>query len=134
MPSDPAGAADGGEAGGVPGDASRAVRLFEGTTVDRPEIVIGLVAALGTDLRRVETALAEALQFVGYRTTYVRVSDLIAEEEARLPARGGKPRTLIDRRMDQGDALRKAGFYAEWKGKFGDAAWKTLEDAVGGLA
>ena len=32
------------------------------------------------------------------------------------------------------DALRKAGFYAEWKGKFGDAAWKTLEDAVGGLA
>ena len=32
------------------------------------------------------------------------------------------------------DALRMAGFYAEWKGKFGDAAWKTLEDAVGGLA
>jgi tripartite ATP-independent transporter DctP family solute receptor len=30
-------------------------------------------------------------------------------------------------------ALRKAGFYAEWKGKFGDEAWKTLEASVGAL-
>ena len=32
------------------------------------------------------------------------------------------------------EALRKAGFYTEWKGKFGDEAWKTLEAAVGTLA
>ena len=31
------------------------------------------------------------------------------------------------------DALRKAGFYTEWKGKFGDQAWTTLEAAVGAL-
>ncbi len=31
-------------------------------------------------------------------------------------------------------ALKKAGFYAEWKEKFGAEAWKTLEDAVGGLS
>jgi tripartite ATP-independent transporter DctP family solute receptor len=31
-------------------------------------------------------------------------------------------------------ALKKAGFYAEWKEKYGAEAWKTLEDAVGGLA
>ena len=31
-------------------------------------------------------------------------------------------------------ALRKAGFYTEWKGKFGDEAWKTLEVTVGTLA
>ena len=31
-------------------------------------------------------------------------------------------------------ALKKAGFYAEWKDKYGAEAWKTLEDAVGGLA
>ena len=31
-------------------------------------------------------------------------------------------------------ALKKAGFYAEWKEKFGAEAWKALEDAVGGLA
>jgi tripartite ATP-independent transporter DctP family solute receptor len=32
------------------------------------------------------------------------------------------------------EALRKAGFYAEWKGKFGDQAWSTLESVTGPLA
>jgi tripartite ATP-independent transporter DctP family solute receptor len=31
-------------------------------------------------------------------------------------------------------ALQKAGFYAEWKKRFGDEAWSTLEAAVGKLA
>lgn len=31
------------------------------------------------------------------------------------------------------DKLRKAGFYAEWKGKYGDQAWSLLEKAVGTL-
>jgi tripartite ATP-independent transporter DctP family solute receptor len=30
------------------------------------------------------------------------------------------------------EALRKAGFYAEWKKKYGDEAWAILEKAVGG--
>jgi tripartite ATP-independent transporter DctP family solute receptor len=32
------------------------------------------------------------------------------------------------------EKLRAAGFYAEWKGKFGEAGWKTLEDSVGKLS
>ncbi|MBV9734306.1 MAG: TRAP transporter substrate-binding protein [Acidisphaera sp.] len=32
------------------------------------------------------------------------------------------------------EKLRKAGFYAEWKGKFGEQAWGTLESVVGTLA
>ena len=32
------------------------------------------------------------------------------------------------------DKLRTAGFYAEWKQKFGDAAWDKLEAAVGKLS
>jgi len=31
------------------------------------------------------------------------------------------------------EALKKSGFYGEWRGKYGDAAWGLLEDAVGGL-
>ena len=31
-------------------------------------------------------------------------------------------------------ALKKAGFYDEWKGKFGAEAWGTLEKAVGSLS
>ena len=30
--------------------------------------------------------------------------------------------------------LREAGFYAEWKGRFGDEAWGLLEQSVGKLA
>ena len=32
------------------------------------------------------------------------------------------------------DQLRKAGFYAEWKAKYGDEAWALLERSVGKLA
>lgn len=32
------------------------------------------------------------------------------------------------------DQLRKAGFYAEWKGKYGDEAWATLEKYTGQLS
>ena len=32
------------------------------------------------------------------------------------------------------EALRKAGFYTEWHGKYGDEAWRVLEDSVGGLS
>ncbi len=31
-------------------------------------------------------------------------------------------------------ALRSAGFYAEWKGKYGDEAWAVLEKQVGALS
>ncbi len=32
------------------------------------------------------------------------------------------------------DALRRAGFYAEWRRRYGDAAWTVLEGAVGTLS
>jgi hypothetical protein len=39
----------------------------------------------------------------------------------------------VDKKPFQ-EALRAAGFYAEWKGKFGDEAWAILEKYAGGLA
>ena len=32
------------------------------------------------------------------------------------------------------DTLRRAGFYKEWQGKYGDEAWHVLEESVGSLA
>ena len=29
------------------------------------------------------------------------------------------------------DALKAAGFYNEWRGKYGEDAWRVLEDSVG---
>jgi hypothetical protein len=31
------------------------------------------------------------------------------------------------------EKLRSAGFYAEWKGKYGDQAWALLEKSAGRL-
>ncbi len=31
------------------------------------------------------------------------------------------------------DALKTSGFYSDWHGKYGDAAWGVLQDSVGGL-
>jgi tripartite ATP-independent transporter DctP family solute receptor len=32
------------------------------------------------------------------------------------------------------EALTRAGFYADWRGKYGEDAWKVLDAAVGGLS
>ena len=32
------------------------------------------------------------------------------------------------------ETLKRAGFYAEWRGKYGDEAWRVLEDTVGTLS
>ena len=32
------------------------------------------------------------------------------------------------------EKLRSAGFYSEWKGKYGDQAWALLEKSVGKLS
>lgn len=76
--------------------------------VVRPEIVIGLVGALGTDLGRVEEALGNALLAVGYSYRTVRVSERIASAYEDL----GLPKlpvavTPLDHLMDLGDALRQ---------------------------
>lgn len=52
--------------------------------------------------------------------------------EADLSARG-----MTFNRVDPApfrDALRRAKFYEEWRGKFGEEAWAQLEGAVGKLA
>lgn len=76
--------------------------------VKRPEIVIGLVGALGTDLDPVQAALADALRLVDYETDSLRISELIS----RLHTAAGQPPTGAETRMEdlmkQGDRLRAA--------------------------
>jgi len=49
-----------------------------------------------------------------------------------LPARASPSMRSIRRRSR--DKLRSAGFYTEWKGKYGEEAWAILEKSVGKLA
>lgn len=75
--------------------------------VVRPELVFGLVGALGTDLGKVEETLTQALLLVGYSHRTVRVSERItsAYEELGLPDLP-EAETPLDHLMDLGDALR----------------------------
>ncbi|WP_262299322.1 TRAP transporter substrate-binding protein [Microvirga sesbaniae] len=60
------------------------------------------------------------------------VSKLNGNLQQELAAKG-----MVFNQPDPGpfrDKLRKAGFYSEWKGKYGDEAWALLERAVGSLA
>ncbi|HEY5066646.1 MAG TPA: TRAP transporter substrate-binding protein [Xanthobacteraceae bacterium] len=60
------------------------------------------------------------------------VAKLNASLQQDLAAKG-----LIFNKLDPApfrDALRAAGFYTEWKKKYGDEAWAILENAVGKLA
>lgn len=60
------------------------------------------------------------------------VAKLNGSLQQELAAKG-----MIFNQPDPGpfrDKLRKAGFYSEWKGKYGDEAWALLERAVGSLA
>jgi TRAP-type C4-dicarboxylate transport system substrate-binding protein len=59
------------------------------------------------------------------------VEKLNGELQAELAGKGmtfTKPDTGPFR-----DALRKAGFYVEWRGKFGEEAWSVLEKSSGKL-
>lgn len=78
------------------------------TVVERPEIVIGLVGALGTDLDPVEAALSDALRLVDYETDSLRISRLISRlhTAAKQPPTGAE--TLMEDLMKQGDRLRAA--------------------------
>ena len=80
----------------------------DGDEAVRPEIVIGLVGALGTDLPKVEDAPAKALLSVGYTHRTVVVSERIASayEDLNLPALP-EAATPVDHLMNLGDKLRQ---------------------------
>jgi tripartite ATP-independent transporter DctP family solute receptor len=52
--------------------------------------------------------------------------------EAQLKQKGLTFNTVNKKPFQE--ALKAAGFYAEWRGKFGDDAWKTLERYSGALS
>ncbi|MBK1661758.1 TRAP transporter substrate-binding protein [Paracraurococcus ruber] len=59
------------------------------------------------------------------------VAKLNAELQAKLAQRG-----MQFNPVDPGpfrDRLKEAGFYKEWRGRYGEEAWKVLEGAVGAI-
>jgi deoxycytidylate deaminase len=84
--------------------------------LERPEIVIGLVYAAGTDVEPAATALSRALKEIGYREEMIRLSKLL--EDTPLPE-GPK---LVEAPFDEYISSRmEAGNYWRETTKRGDA-------------
>jgi deoxycytidylate deaminase len=79
----------------------------------RPEIVIGLVGALGTDLGAVAKAIEQVLSEMTYNTLTIRLSQVMKDYLDHAPIEGvsliDNPRELrLKSYMDAGNAVRKA--------------------------
>lgn len=90
-------------------DVDNLTPLFKGERIDRGEVVIGLVGAMGTDMDRITHELTAAFTSVGYQSQAVRISELIDDfmgfQEVEPPLRADG--TKLDELMDMGDALRE---------------------------
>ena len=76
-----------------------------------PEIFLGLVGAVGTDLGSIGHHLKEELHRVGYSADIIRLSDLMLETDRYAHLRsltGGYEDERIDKLMDAGDDFRDA--------------------------
>jgi deoxycytidylate deaminase len=99
------------EGSGVDEALVRLHRLATPEQDHNAELVIGLVAPLGTNYEAVITALEEAFDAVGYTHEVVHVSDLLATAEYQpfppVPESRGA-HGYYTKRMDAGDSIRRA--------------------------
>jgi deoxycytidylate deaminase len=71
------------------------------------EVVIGLVAPLGTNLSFVEKTLADRLPQFGYAYQHIRLSELFSTFTLEVQERGDGPAARSHHKMDLGNALRE---------------------------
>lgn len=80
------------------------------TNIDGPEIFIGLIGAVGTDLARVRDAIKQELRRANYTPEVIRLSRLMLDVEnlegELRPYETGPEDNRIDKFMDAGDAIR----------------------------
>lgn len=82
--------------------------LIDAPSEARSEIVVGLVAAIGTDLDTVVVSLIAELKQVGYDSSVIRLSELLDETPVGGPGVLPDTRSVdyYEGRMDAGDNLR----------------------------
>jgi TRAP-type transport system periplasmic protein len=84
--------------------------------------------AVPTDMRAIVAKHINTAA-VNERTDVAKLNSGLQQDLAAKGLAFNQPNTAPFR-----DKLRSAGFYAEWKGKYGDQAWELLEKAVGKLS
>jgi deoxycytidylate deaminase len=80
-------------------------------SIIKPELVIGLVGAVGSNLSDVISVLTQELKIVGYNTYTIKLSDLIRNIAPHLkikcPLKGAHNELRIEGLMDAGNELRR---------------------------
>lgn len=71
------------------------------------ELVLGLVAPVGTDLAKVEGTIAKRLKLFSYETHSIRLSALLDRFNLGVEPRGESLADEMHHKMDQGNALRE---------------------------
>ncbi|MGC1469652.1 MAG: hypothetical protein WA793_09750, partial [Sphingorhabdus sp.] len=84
---------------------SKSVLAIEEVSPTRPDIYIGLVGAVGTDLSGIRNELQAQLAIVGYTVQHIKVSELI--REALDVPRETNELARIQSLMAAGDAIRQ---------------------------
>jgi deoxycytidylate deaminase len=77
------------------------------------EVVLGLVAPVGTDLGEVERKLEERLKLFNYRHELIKLTELLPVFALQTQERPNTPAGKLHRKMDQGNALRDKGGRAD---------------------
>jgi deoxycytidylate deaminase len=101
----------------------------------KPELVFGLIGAVGTDLRAVETELTQRLTEVGYGVSSIRISELMADchrfsSLKDLQEAGEDER--INKYMDAGDWLRREAKRGDIMALFAMAKIREIRQKAGG--
>lgn len=98
--------------------------------MERPDLVIGLVAPVGSDLDSVTVHLKESFERVGYQPEPIRVSRLI-EDACDLPGFPSyEEADRYDRLMSQGTELRRRTEYGGIAAGLGVVAMQQIRERV----
>jgi cytidine deaminase len=77
-------------------------------TVQRPEVVVGLVGAVGTDLETIADLVSEIVQRYGYDVEpTISLSGLLGDIQRKRPLAKSPREKYINSRMDAGNKLRR---------------------------
>jgi deoxycytidylate deaminase len=98
-----------------------------------PEIFLGLVGAVGTDLRSIGHHLKDEFHRVGYSADIIRLSDLMLDTDRYADLRsltGGYEDERIDQLMDAGDDFRAAAMRGDAVALLAISKVRALREAL----
>ena len=112
--------------------STEATSRAEFAAISKPELVVGLVGAVGTDLDLLTQVVEEELDSVGYKTSLIRLSELLLQfdEYKKLPSTPTEAR--YHAYMTAGNGLREDLVHGDAMALLGIAAIREARRKITG--